>query len=360
MSIVRMGLIGCGSIGRRHAEACATLPEVSLVAVCDVTEDRAAGVAKEHGIAGVYVDADTMMDAEDLEAVLICTPHKAHAAPALSAAERGVHMLVEKPISTSLAEADAMVTAADAAGVYLGAVFQRRFAPAAQRLRQAIDDGRLGSLTSAECVAQLGRSRDYFGRDSWRGTWAGEGGGALMNQAIHMVDMLLWAMGPATEVYGRWATLKHGSYIDVEDTAVATVSFESGALATVQAITTLDPPFGFRLGVHGSSGATVGLKEWPELSQAITDVWTFDGEEELRAGWERAEGGRSGFPQFHRLQIQEFARALQEGREPLITGVAGRAALEVVKAIYLSEERRVPIRLPMCQGDKRAADQLHA
>src|SRR5260370_20647120 len=154
----------------------------------------------------------------------------------------------------------------------------RRFFPAAQRMHAAIKEGRIGRITVAECVALLGRDREYFARDAWRGTWKGEGGGALMNQAVHMIDMLLWMVGAPNEVYGRWAALKHGEYIDVEDSACAVVGFENGALATIVATTTLESiekAPGFRLAVHGAGGFPVGMAESPELTQAITDQRPF-------------------------------------------------------------------------------------
>lgn len=355
---VKIGIVGCGNIGRRHAAACSGIAGVELVAVCDVIESRARAMAAEVGIGNVYANYERMLDDIEMDAISVCTPHKAHLAPTLSAIRHGRHAIVEKPLSTSLVEADEMIQAAREAGVWLGAIFQRRFFPAAQRLKAAIEEGRLGRTTTAECIAHLGRDRNYFARDEWRGTWAGEGGGALMNQAVHMIDMLLWTMGQADEVYGRWATLKHGDYIDVEDTAVATISFRNGALAVIQAITTLDPPFGFRLAVHGTSGETVGLKESPELTQAVNDLWTFKGEEHKRAAWEAAESGHPGFPQFHALQLADFASAITDRRPPAVTGEAARDAVEVIKAIYLSEQRRAPISLPMSPEDVAASEKL--
>ncbi len=251
-----------------------------------------------------------------------------------------------------------MVAAADAAGIVFSAFFQRRFFPAALRMKRAIDDGRLGTLTTAEVVAHMSRDRAYFDRDDWRGTWEGEGGGALMNQAIHLVDLLLWFMGRPVEVYGRWATLHHGDYIDVEDTAVATIEFENGALATIQASTGIDPEFGFRVAVHGTSGDTVSLLENPELTQAITDVWTFAGEEEQRLAWEREESGHFGFPEFHRVQLADFVDAVLDGRPPLVSGAEGVTPVEVIQAIYESQRTRRPVALGRAGGRVSAARPL--
>jgi predicted dehydrogenase len=343
VSKVRMALVGCGSIGQRHAAALASTDAVDFVACCDVVEDSARKTATEHGVAHVFSDVGDLLRSDMVDAITVCTPHPQHAPVVIAAAEAGVHAIVEKPLSTSLAEADRMVEAADRADILFGTIFQRRWFPASQRIRHAIDEGRLGRLTMGECFTRIKRDRAYFQKDAWRGRWDTEGGGSLMNQAVHMIDLLQWYLGPVDEVYGRWATLKHGDYIDVEDTAVATVASESDALGVIEATTTYDPPLGFQVAVHGTSGATVGLLE-REGTQAITDVWTFEGQEEQREVWAREEGGHASFPGFHRLQLADFAAAIQEDRPPAVTGAEGRKSLEVIQAIYESERTRRPVR----------------
>lgn len=370
-STIRYGIIGCGGIGNTHADALALIDIAELVAVCDVNRERAQAVADKYGVEHVFTSFEEMFDAVDLDAVSVATDHKSHFAPAMAAIEHGVNVIVEKPITTSLEQAHALVTAAEERGVKLGGVFQRRFFPSAQRMHEAISEGRLGRLAAAECIAHLGRDRAYFDSADWRGSWLGEGGGVLMNQAIHMVDMLLWMVGKPTEVYGRWTTLKHGDYIDVEDVSSAVVAFENGALGTIQAVTTFENGItvnpesgtsrrapGFRLAVHGTAGHTVGMTESPELMQATTDQWTFDDEFSAIDGWAAEEGGKSGFPAFHSDQLRDFALAVAEDRQPTVTGLDAYRALEVVKGVYLSEARRRPIALPMCAEDRAEADRL--
>lgn len=361
MKKVRFGLIGCGGIGNTHADALLSIDEVDLVAVCDIDLAKAQAVAARHSIPHVFSSAEEMLDQVELDAVSVATDHKHHFVPALAAIERGINVIIEKPITTSLEEAHQLLEAASTHNVKLGGVFQRRFFPSAQRMHSSIEEGRIGKVAVAECIALLGRDREYFERDAWRGTWLGEGGGALMNQAIHMVDMLLWMMGTPNEVYGRWATLKHGAYIDVEDTTVAVVGFDSGALATIVATTvlgTVERAPGFRLAVHGTGAETVGLSESPELTQAVTDQWTFEGEIDQKAEWLEAESGRTGFPEFHSNQLRDFALAVLENREPTVTGADAVRALEVIKGIYLSEAVRRPIPLPMSMEDRLEADRL--
>jgi UDP-N-acetyl-2-amino-2-deoxyglucuronate dehydrogenase len=281
--------------------------------------------------------------------VLVCTPHPAHAPVVVAAAEAGVHVLCEKPIAASLADADRMVEAADKAGITFGGIFQRRFWPASQRIRKAIDTGRIGTPTLGECATRLWRSADYYASDPWRGKWATEGGGVLMNQAVHAIDKFQWFMGPAVEVVGRYATLRHGDYIDVEDTAVATVVFQSGALGVIHAASTVNPGFGFRVAVQGDTGATVSVWENPEGVQGINDVWTVPGEESFRAVWEWEEKGKPGFPLFHVLQIQDFLRAILDQRPPAVTGAEAVKSLEIILAIYESSRTGQPVRLPMAR-----------
>lgn len=371
---VRFAIVGCGNIGNTHADALSSIREASLVAVCDSNVERAQTVADAHGIRHVFSSFNEMYEAVELDAVAVATDHKNHFAPAMSAIEHGVNVIVEKPIATSLEEAYQLVEAARANDVKLGGVFQRRFFPAAQRMHHAINEGRLGKIVAAECIAHLGRDRSYFEQDAWRGTWKGEGGGVLMNQTIHMIDMLLWMLGRPTEVYGRWKTIKHAEYIDVEDSAAAVVAFDSGALATVQAVTTFENGLiakvgskpnpdaltehvapGFRLSVHGTKGDTISLAESPELMQAATDQWTFDGESTRVAEW-ATEGSNLGFPAFHTDQLRDFALAILDDRQPSVTGEEAYNALELVKAVYLSESRRAPISLPMTAADRAEAD----
>lgn len=343
--IIRTGIIGCGKIAATHALALSTLVEAEFVACCDTDLGRARLLAAQYGVPGVYDEIESMLRESGVEAVLVCTPHPAHEQAVVAAAQAGVHVLCEKPIAVSLAEADRMIAAADAAGVKFGVIFQRRFWPAAHRMRAAIDAGKIGRPTLGECSVRIWRSADYFASDPWRGKWATEGGGVLMNQAVHAIDQFQWFMGPALEVTGRYANLGHQGLIDVEDTAVATVAFEGGGLGVIQAASTFQPDFGFRVAIHGDRGPTISVWEQPEGQQGVNDVWTIPGEEELRAKWERDDSGKSGFPDFHRLQIQDFLQAVCDDRPPAVTGAEARKSLAIILAIYRSSQTGLPIPL---------------
>jgi UDP-N-acetyl-2-amino-2-deoxyglucuronate dehydrogenase len=338
-------LIGCGKIATIHAMALNTLPTADFVACCDQDIERARAVATKYEVPHVFDDAEVMLRDSNVEAVLICAPHPAHEQLVLAAAQAGVHVLCEKPISITMDAANRMIAAAKQGEITFGVVFQRRFWPAAQRIRQAIDSGRFGKPTLGECSVRIWRSPEYFASDPWRGKWSTEGGGVLMNQAVHAIDMLQWFMGRPVEVFGRYETFRHGAYIDVEDTAVATVQFESGALATILAATTVQPESGFRVAVHGDMGSTVSVWEQNEGQQGINDVWNLPGEETFRTVWELEEKGKPGFPMFHVLQIQEFLQSLIEKQRPAVTGEDARVSLEIIQAVYESSRTGLPVRL---------------
>ncbi|CAN5733071.1 Gfo/Idh/MocA family oxidoreductase [soil metagenome] len=341
---IKTGLIGCGNIAPMHADALSLLPESEFLAVCDADSSRSNSLATKYSVPEAHGSLTDLLGS-GIDALLVCTPHPAHESIVIQAAEAGVHVLCEKPIAVQLDQADRMIEAADRAGVNFGVIFQRRFWPAAQRIRTAIDDGSIGFPTLGLSQTYLWRPKSYFAMDEWRGKWETEGGGVLMNQAVHMIDMLQWYMGPVTEVYGKHVTLVHQDYIDVEDTAVATLVFESGALGLIQATTTVKPDFGFRVSIHGSNGTTLSVWEHPEGNQGINDTWTLDATGEQPKAWEAEEGGQSMYPTFHRLQIEDFLRSIIEQRPPAVTGAEARKSLAIILAIYESSRSGKPVRL---------------
>ncbi len=355
MEKVRAGIIGCGGIAKTHAAALADLPEATFAACCDIDEARARALAERYDVPHVFTDIGELLNSGTVDMVLICTPHPSHAGIVIAAAEAGIHVLCEKPLTIDLGESDRMVEAAERAGIKFGGIFQRRFWPAAQQIHHAIEEGELGRLTLAECQVRIWRPREYFAKDAWRGKWATEGGGALMNQAVHAIDLFQWYMGPITEIFGRYATLLHGDYIDVEDTVVATVVFANGALGIIEAATTVKPDLGFKVAVHGTSNAMVSVWEQPEGNAGVIDLWTIQGQEEHVDVFEEGRERVPGFPEFHRLQIQDFVRAVRDDREPAVTGAEARKALEIILAIYHSSRTGLPVRFPLDRAALLAA-----
>jgi len=346
---VDVGIIGCGKIARNHVSALRGIEGVQVAAVADVDPDRARAFAADHGVTRAYRDVDKML-ASGVDAVTICTPHAAHEAGVLAAARHGTHVLCEKPIALSVAQADRMVAAAAAAGVRFGVLFQRRFWPSAVRIREAIDGGRLGTPICGGVVARLNRDADYYA-EPWRGRRSTEGGGVLITQVIHHIDLLQWLMGPVRRVTGRCATLVHKGLIDVEDTAGALVEFASGAIATIQAGTTFRPGLGAQVWVSDARGRTASVMEFPE-GVGFTDVWTMPGEEAFAHGY--GVGRTVDLPlaeihdhlaPYHATQIEDFIRALRDDREPAVTGRDAVRSLEIIEAIYASSDSGAPVEL---------------
>ena len=360
---VRVGIVGCGKIAINHAKALQANGLVDLVSCCDVDAQRAAAFASRFGIPHSSGDLGALLGA-GVDAVTVCSPHPAHEAAVLAAADAGVHVLCEKPIAITLEESDRMIAATDAAGVAFGALFQRRFWAAAQRARAAVADGKLGVPVFGSVSLKLGRDAAYFQADPWRGTWAADGGGVLINQAIHYIDLLQWCMGaPAVRVSGRIATRKHGDHIEVEDTAVATVEFAGGALGVISAGTTFAPGLGAQVLVTGDNGATVSITEFPEGRPAVNDIWTVPGAEayqqvhstDVESDPPMAEI-HEGLTPYHALQIDDFIAAVVEGREPAVTGREARKALEIVLAVYESARTGRPVALDAARTELTVAD----
>jgi predicted dehydrogenase len=359
MKPVRVALVGCGKVASVHAAALAALPEAQFVAACDVSAERAGAFAAKHGVRP-FTDLGTMLREARPEAVIVGTPHPTHAETAIRAAEAGVHVLVEKPLAASRADCDAMLSSAKRAGITLGVISQRRFYEPVQRMKRAIDEGKIGTPSLGVFIQYSWRDAAYYASDPWRGRWDSEGGGVLVNQSPHQLDLLLWLMGPAAEVSGYWANVNHPT-VEVDDTAVASIRFASGGLGSIVTSVSQKPGIYTKVHVHGSSGASVGVETdrgatfIAGVSQIaeppLTDLWTVPGEEDLLSAYQAED--RAAFARvdatthYHALQIADFLRALREGRAPLVTGEDGRAVVELFTALYQSQRERRPIALPI-------------
>jgi len=359
MSKLRTGLIGCGKVGHLHARALAALPESQFVAVCGRSMEKAQPFAAKYNVAG-YTDVAEMVAQEKLDVVCICTPHPEHAGPTIAAARAGVHVLVEKPLASSLADCDAMLAAGQAGGATIGMVCQRRFYPPCLRIRAAIDAGKIGRPVLGHAVMFGWRDEAYYRSDPWRGSWKGEGGGVMVNQAPHQLDLLLWYMGEVEEVFGYWGNLNH-PYIEVEDTAVAVARFKGGGLGNIIVSNSQNPAINCRVSVHGSNGASLGVQTDGGamfiagmsgiVEPPFNDIWTVRGEEANLPQWkeEDAKLFQSVEPMdyFHKLQIQDFLRAIIDRRPPLVPGIDGSRTVELFTAIYRAtrDHRAVPFPL---------------
>jgi len=238
---IGFGIIGCGMIARFHARAVGDLRGAGVVACYDNVPDAADRLAAEIGCRA-YHDLDAMLADPAVNVVTIGTPSGAHLEPAVAAARAGKHVIVEKPLEITLRRCDRIIDACDRAGVVLSTIFPSRFHDSSRELKRAVEQGRFGRLTLGDAIVKWYRSQEYYDAGAWRGTWELDGGGALMNQAIHSVDLLAWLMGPVVEVRARTGLLAHRR-IAVEDVALATVEFASGALGVIEATTAAYPGY---------------------------------------------------------------------------------------------------------------------
>lgn len=356
---MRTALVGCGKVGQIHAAALRELPESDFVAVCDQDMKRATAFAERFGVQPFANLTDLLRDAKP-QAILVCTPHPLHAAPVIEAARAGVSALVEKPLAASLTDCDAMLAAARQFGTKLGVISQRRFYEAVRRVKDAIDAGKIGKPILGVFAMFSWRDQAYYLSDPWRGKWDTEGGGVLVNQSPHQLDLLHWFLGEIDEISGYWANLNH-PYIEVEDTALAMIRFKSGALGSIVTSLSQRPGIHAKVHVHGSNGASVGVETdrgatfvagVSEIADPpLNDLWTIPGEEEKLAAFQADDRARfaqvKATTHYHALQIQDFLQAVRDNRRPAVSGDDGRVVVEMFTAIYRSNRERRPIRFPV-------------
>jgi len=342
MNTLHFGIIGVGNIAQNHIAAIEETPGAVLVAVADCDPERARSFAAEHG-GTAYTDYRDLLTRDDVDAVAICTPHDLHAPMTCDAAAAHKHVLCEKPMARTVAECDAMIAACERAGVTLGVIFQSRFELLARKVKTLIDDGRLGPLLWVSANTIWYRTDEYYRSAPWRGTWAREGGGVLINQAIHTIDQLLWYTGMPVRVTAQTRTLHHS--IEVEDCALAILEYADNRLGFIQGTTVAYPGYPERLEFYGARGSAIFHKGQGKLEWHLLDPRE-DGEEkaEVKSGAARPmDIGTAG----HIAQFQDFAAAIREHRRPVVDGHEGRMSIEVVEAVYRSARANMPVSLPL-------------
>ncbi len=352
------GIIGYGVIGPHHAKAVADTPEAELLAVCDVDPSREK-VLRERGFkARFYTSHREMLRREPgVQAVSICTPSGLHHRGAIDAARAGRHVLTEKPMDITLANMDRMIEACDRAGVKLGCIFQKRTDTDNILARQALRRGLLGKLVLGDCHQKYYRSPAYFRSAGWRGTWKLDGGGALMNQAVHGIDLLLWLMGEVDSVFTYTDRLVR--QIEVEDTSVSVIRFKNGALGNIIGATSVVPGMGCKTMIHGERGSII-------LGDGPVKCWTarlVKGKHEpqpvnLEEKFHRRKTGTDAYGKLasdhtalssdgHTRQVRDFCRAIRRNTEPMVPGPEARRAVELILAIYRSWKTRREVNLPL-------------
>lgn len=360
MARVRFGVVGVGGIGRHHAEVATQVEELELAAVADVAYERAKEVAERLNVRA-YESFLDMLEKEQLDAISVCTPHPTHAEVAVEAMKRGVHVLTEKPMAATVSQCLTMIREARKRGAKLGVVFQNRFEPRLRRAKSIVVSGGLGDVYRG--LLRYGTYRDmaYFASAAWRGRWATEGGGVLINQAVHFIDIFLWLLDRRpVEVFAYAGTLGHD--IEVEDLASAVVLFGNECQGLIQC-STLDYPDMLNVEVRGDKGMLLIETSPRRVEQGFrheTRVFLYRNAppirravySSLKPGAQRvcysveeiaAEEPFLG----HEAVLRDFARAVLEDREPEVPGEEGLKSVELINAIVMSAVERRPVRLPL-------------
>src|SRR5215211_3848016 len=354
---LRFGVLGCGVIGPHHARAIAGLKSAEPVAVADVDLESAEELAGEYGCSA-YASLTEMLSDADLDAVCVCTPSGMHAADAIEALKAGKDVVIEKPVDVTLKAVDRLIEVQRATGGKVAVVSQHRFDAATRAVHEAVTRGEFGRLTSGSAEVRWWRSQSYYDSGGWRGTWELDGGGVLINQAIHTIDLLQWLMGPVVEVTAYTGLLAH-ERIEVEDTAVAILKFAGGALGTIVATTAAYPGLTARITVQGGRGSAVIEDDELRYFHAAGEgkeggaYGAGRGEneaEQIMARYGGASGPGAGsdpgsLSMAHRDQIRDFVEAVREGREPSINLEEGRRPLAIIQALYESARTGGPVRI---------------
>ncbi|MFH2115884.1 MAG: Gfo/Idh/MocA family oxidoreductase [Spirochaetota bacterium] len=333
------GVIGTGMIASFHAKALQEIPSARLVASYDNRPGAAASFGSSYG-GMAYDSLERFLADPDLQVVTICTPSGMHLEPALAAIEAGKHVIVEKPMEITLERCDKMIEAAEKKGVLLSGIFPSRFHDVSRLIKTQLDEGRFGRLSLGDAYVKWFRSDEYYRSSNWKGTWKYDGGGALMNQSIHAIDLLQWFMGPVESVQSCTATIGHEG-IEVEDTAVAVLRYANGALGVIEGSTAVYPGFLKRLEISGTTGSVIMEEEdittWNFAEARLDDdVIRRKYANATISGGGAADPGAIGF-HGHQRQFEDFLRVLESGKgKPLVDGIEARKAVAIIVAIYES------------------------
>ena len=347
-SPVRFAVIGAGVIGRVHCRALTNLTDsADLLAVADTDPDRATALAAEFRVRDSTDDVTALLARPDIDAVTICTPSGLHAGLAVAALDAGKHVVVEKPIDISLAAADRIIDAETRSGKKVTVISQHRFDRSTEKVLDSVRAGNLGTITSAIASHAWWRGQTYYDSGDWRGTWALDGGGAIMNQTVHTINLLVATVGTPIEVFAHTARLAH-ERIEVEDTAAAVVTFASGALGVIHGTTAAYPGLDASLRIFGSKGSAVisndELTFFHENAGPAPEIKLSAGTgpnqvtDDFRLG---AEDG--GLGDAHQRQLADFIDAVQTDGRPRVSTADARTTLAVILALYESARTGLPV-----------------
>jgi len=353
------GIVGAGKVAHLHARALKNIEINNLRAVYNWKKPKAENFADQYEIKA-YDDIERMIQEEKIEVVTICTPHPAHLDCVIASLKAGAHVIVEKPLAVTLEDCDMMIGLAQERRLNLGMISQRRLYQPVIRVKDAIKKGKIGKPILGVVTLFGWRGEDYYNSDPWRGKWELEGGGVLVNQAPHQLDLLQWYMGEIDELFGYWSNFNH-PYIEVEDTALAVIKFKNGAFGNIIASNSQDPALYGRIHIFGDNGASLGVQTdggamfiagMSTIEEApYNDLWTIPKEEPLHDIWKKEDEDffKRVDPMiyFHQLQLQDFLESIIDKREPMVTGKEGRKTVEIFNAIYESNSTGKPVKFPL-------------
>jgi len=359
MHKLKTGIAGCGKVAHLHAKALVNLEQSEFLAVASRSETNRNDFASKYKVKA-YVNVEDMVKTEKLDLLIVCTPHPAHKEPAITAMESGAHVLVEKPLASCLADCDEMIRTSRRTGKILGVVSQRRFYESCKRIKKAMDDGKIGRPVLGIVYMLSWRDQAYYRSDPWRGKWDGEGGGILVNQAPHQLDLLQWYMGEPAELFGIWTNLNH-PYIEVEDTALTIIRFKNGGIGNIVLSNSQKPGIYTKVHIHGDNGASVGVQTdvgsmfvagMTGIQEApYNDIWTIPGEENYPEVWKEQDNAFfssiNPMEYYIQLQVEDFISAINDNRKPLISGEEGRITVELFTAVYRSQRDGKPVKWPL-------------
>ncbi len=359
MKKIRTAIIGAGKVAHIHARALLKIELSDLRSVYNWKKERAVDFAVQYDVKA-YDDIEEMISGEEIEMVTICTPHPTHLDCVLPALKAGAHVIVEKPLAVSLEDCDRMIRMAADRRLNLGMISQRRLYQPVIRVKQAIDKGKIGQPILGIIYLFGWRGEEYYKSDPWRGKWELEGGGVLVNQAPHQLDLFQWYMGDIDELYGCWANFNH-PYIEVEDTAMALVKFKNGAFGNIVVSNSQNPALYGKVHVFGNNGASVGVQTdggamfiagMSGIEEApYNDIWTVPGEEKLLESWKKEDEDFfhriDPVQYYHQWQLQDFIESIIDKRKPMVSGEEGRKTVEIFNAIYESNSTGKPVKFPL-------------
>jgi predicted dehydrogenase len=349
---LRCGIIGCGAIAPTHAECFAAQEGVELAWACDLVEAKARRLAEKYGIANVTTDYRNALADETLDIVTVCTDHASHSPISVAALCSGKHVLCEKALAASRNGLDDMLAAGQRnPQLIFGGVFQHRFDAANRYFKQLVDDGALGTLLTGAVHVRCRRTKEYYRADQWRGTWAEEGGAALINQAIHYIDLLAWVMGGVESLCGTHGNLTHGDVLEAEDTAVAALRFGCGALGSLEVTSSSHLQWENTISVHGTVGS-VELRNGGAIKVLFEDESL---QAEVIEKFRRAgdlpgvDIGKSHYGTGHLAQITDFVDAVRNASQPFVSAAAASHAVDLVLGIYRSAHDGGWVKVPPLQ-----------